>query len=654
MTIRPLAALLLLGLMQVLHVASVNALSPSPSPRPPPTPIPSFVGSPSPPPFAAGQPVSSGAVVPLQATGIVVPNGQSTVAPLNQRFVGVQNINPQINSAYEILPVLTNIVAVHLSQVPGSNTYLYMERPSGYHPNMSPPIPGNLIAGTLNLDDLQWTGVVSPDGLFCSGHTVTATGKVVIVGGHQLNAGYPSGMASVRIFDLQADPTHLIKVANLSWNRWYPSPTLLPTGRVLIMGGTQAVGAGSKSNPTYEIFDPSNPTQNPLPQFNVDPTYLKNVKQNYYPFNYVLPTSELFNFCSRIGRIMLPETGVYRNVQVPSRPGGAISQFPYTATSVMLPLRPENNYSTVDFMIFGGSSQGYPAENVMAGRYSHRMTASWSKTSDGSWNYQFGAGWLEEDMGIPRVMGDATLLPNGDVILLNGAQEGVAGDAAVGGGARANYPALWAQLYQPDMPRGQRYTTLAASTIARHYHSTAVLTTSGTILVAGCDRCGNLLSDVDFLVPSRFMMNPDRQYIKAEYRSEIFYPPYFYDMANKPRIITLNGDTSPSNVLVLGYNEAFIVSWGSELANTTGVTPVTSVSIVAASSTTHSFNFNQRVVFLPMTNIDNRAGVVRLLTPPNPFVAVPQYYMVFLLNGKTYSRGRWIQLVDKAGVANMK
>ncbi len=25
-------------------------------------------------------------------------------------------------------------------------------------------------------------------------------------------------------------------------------------------------------------------------------------------------------------------------------------------------------------------------------------------------------------MGIPRVMGDATLLPNGDVVLLNGAQ----------------------------------------------------------------------------------------------------------------------------------------------------------------------------------------------------------------------------------------
>lgn len=33
------------------------------------------------------------------------------------------------------------------------------------------------------------------------------------------------------------------------------------------------------------------------------------VKQNYYPFNYVLPTGDMFNFCGRNGRIIQPETG---------------------------------------------------------------------------------------------------------------------------------------------------------------------------------------------------------------------------------------------------------------------------------------------------------------------------------------------------------
>ncbi len=30
--------------------------------------------------------------------------------------------------------------------------------------------------------------------------------------------------------------------------------------------------------------------------------------------------------------------------------------------------------------------------------------------------------WVEEDMGIARVGGDATLLPNGDVVIVNGGQ----------------------------------------------------------------------------------------------------------------------------------------------------------------------------------------------------------------------------------------
>ncbi len=39
-------------------------------------------------------------------------------------------------------------------------------------------------------------------------------------------------------------------------------------------------------------------------------------------------------------------------------------------------------------------------------------------------NYTFpDVGWQDEILGWPRVMGDATVLPNGDVILLNGASQ---------------------------------------------------------------------------------------------------------------------------------------------------------------------------------------------------------------------------------------
>lgn len=187
---------------------------------------------------------------------------------------------------------------------------------------------------------------------------------------------------------------------------------------------------------------------------------------------------------------------------MPFRPGFAHAQFPFTGTGVMLALRPAPNgiYNNAEFVIFGGAAENATRDlNQLAGRESHRMRVSWTREG----NYMFNGGWLAEDSGIPRVMGDATMLPNGDVILLNGGQTGLAGDAGNGGDSRANDPSLWAQLYQPDLPRGSRYTTLAASQVPRLYHSVAALTTNGTVLVSGCDRCWKLKSNAPWFAPPR-------------------------------------------------------------------------------------------------------------------------------------------------------
>jgi hypothetical protein len=50
--------------------------------------------------------------------------------------------NPSIPSMYDILAQESNVVAVHLAHVPGTDTYLYEERPSGYHPDHSLQIAG--------------------------------------------------------------------------------------------------------------------------------------------------------------------------------------------------------------------------------------------------------------------------------------------------------------------------------------------------------------------------------------------------------------------------------------------------------------------------------------------------------------------------------
>ena len=87
-------------------------------------------------------------------------------------------------------------MAVHLVTIPGTHRVLMMERPSGYHPDNS-----RQIAGTFDLATRQWVHIESPDGLFCAGHTVTADGRVLVVGGHRDNAGWSSGLQSMRLLN---------------------------------------------------------------------------------------------------------------------------------------------------------------------------------------------------------------------------------------------------------------------------------------------------------------------------------------------------------------------------------------------------------------------------------------------------------------------
>lgn len=317
------------------------------------------------------------------------------------------------------------------------------------------------------------------------------------MGGHVANAGFPDGRWSIRTF---ADgDSGLSLISNMTYPRWYATVTLLPNSKIMVMGGTQGVGAGTPVNPYYEIWDPEEPdfTQSLL----VNPNYLSNVRQNYYPFNYILPTGDMFNYCGRAGYIMNPYTAAYL-VPIPGRPASAVNpsalyttQYPYTGTSVMLPLLPENGY-LVEVLIMGGQDVKANANlSINACSESIRLTIGMPNDTNPQYNV---SSWVQETMGSPRLMPDSVLLPNGVVILLNGAMQGLAGDAASGGGSKAYYPNFFAEMYEPYAPVNQRWSTLSRSQIPRLYHSTTALTTNGTILVTGCDRCGKVVTDMNF------------------------------------------------------------------------------------------------------------------------------------------------------------
>jgi hypothetical protein len=68
-----------------------------------------------------------------------------------------------------------------------------------------------------------------------------------------------------------------------------------------------------------------------------------------------------------------------------------------------------------------------------------------------------------------------------EYLIVGGAQQGNAGFGL------ATNPNLNAVLYDPRKPVGSRMTVMANTTIARLYHSEAVLMDDGRILVTGSD-----------------------------------------------------------------------------------------------------------------------------------------------------------------------
>ncbi|PNH01153.1 hypothetical protein TSOC_012972 [Tetrabaena socialis] len=127
----------------------------------------------------------------------------------------------------------------------------------------------------------------------------------------------------------------------------------------------------------------------------------------------------------------------------------------------------------------------------------------------------------------------------------------------------------------------------------------------------------------------------------AEYRAELFVPPFVLDAAHRPAIVS-----APT---VISYNEVNSITYTIPDA----ATAVTSVVLVAPSSDTHTFNMHQRLIVLPLLGLDtdanHRAGAegvkgVTVRGPPDANVAPPGAYMLFLLHGRTYGPGQWVMV----------
>lgn len=378
-------------------------------------------------------------------------------------------------------------------------------------------------------------------------------------------------------------------VVMLHNGRWYPTAAIMANGSVLVVGGEE--GSNVAPVPTLEIIPNGGP-----PLF-MD-WLLRTNPMNLYPFLVVLPTGGVFTGYFNEARIL--DENTFATVRMlPPAPGAVGNDinsgrtYPLEGAPVTLPqYAPYRDPLTV--LICGGSVN--PTGEALDNCISTQPEVE-------------GAPWVLERMPSKRVMSCMAALPDGTYLIANGAHQGTAGFAL------AEDPNLNALLYDPTKPVGARMSVMANTTVARMYHSEAILLLDGRVLISGSD-------PIDTRYPE-------------EYRVEVFVPPYLLKGLPQPTFTMTNKDW--------GYNAAVRISV------TSGSTANLKVSMLGAVSSTHGNAIGQRTLF-PAVSC---GGTCTITTPTNAHIAPPGWYMIFVLDGPTPSVGQFIRIGgDPAGFGN--
>jgi len=191
----------------------------------------------------------------------------------------------------------------------------------------------------------------------------------------------------------------------------------------------------------------------------------------------------------------------------------------------------------------------------------------------------------------------------------SGAQQGVAGFGL------AINPNLQAILYDPSQPRNRRFSILGETSVARLYHSEAILLHDGRVLVTGSD-------------PEDNGQNPQ------EYRMEVYVPPYLTQGFTQPTYTIANRDWT--------YGGSYAINIHLFQGSNSGVR----VSLMGAVSTTHGNSFGQRTFFPRVTCAGTRCMIT---APPNPHICPPGWFQLFVLDGPTPSNSQWVRIGGDPG-----
>ncbi|GAB4861078.1 hypothetical protein Ancab_036236 [Ancistrocladus abbreviatus] len=433
--------------------------------------------------------------------------------------------------------------------------------------------------------------------VWCSSGAVIPDGRLIQIG------GFNDGDHVVRIFQPCATCDWKELGAQLINRRWYATNHILPDGRIIIIGGRYQFN--------YEFYPKSNLVNMPF----LTETDDAGAENNLYPFVFLNVDGHLVIFANN--RAILYDYTKSTVVKTyPTIPGGDPRNYPSTGSAVLLPLQlkdPKN--ILVEILVCGGAPSG-SFQSAKKGQFVGALNTC-GRISISDPNPQ----WKMETMPLARVMGDMLLLPNGQVIMINGAGSGTAAWEL------ARNPVLSPVIYSPNNPSGSRFEVMTSTNIPRMYHSSAILLRDGRVLVGGSN-------------PHQFYEFQNVLF-PTELSLEAFSPPYL-----DPSVSNLRPSmVSPASQSKLGYGQVITVEF--KIAGPINVAEI-KVTMMPPSFTTHSFAMNQRLLILGgasnVKRVTKSTYQIQVYTPDSANLAPPGYYMMFVVHQEIPSQGIWTHI----------
>jgi len=447
-----------------------------------------------------------------------------------------------------------DIVPLHMNLMPNGKILAWgktdvppdtMGMPRIWDPAVGPPNTAQMIMGVDTM-------------LFCAGHTLMPDGRLMVAGGHLKD---DRGIATTFLFSPDGTPQ---RVGDMAHGRWYPTLTVLADGRMLTMAGRDQ---DNLVVTTPEIWEGNQWVQ--LPGAGT-------LEIPYYPRNFVDPKNGMIFYASeRIDSRWFDVDGTS-----PTGRGRWISGPPHI-------YRFNRDYgSAVEYdtgkilVVGGGGHTGWPTPDPKAPQPTNTAEIIDLNATSPAWT-------STGSMAVPRRHMNATILPDGQVLATGGTS---------GSGFVNINPALATKQAELWNPSTGQWTTLAANSVMRVYHSVSLLLPDGTVLHGSS---GDAMAGAQVVPPQR--------------NHEIFEPPYLFKGA-RPTIAA-----APASV---GYNQTFSIT-------TPNAAQVTDVRWIRLGTVTHAFDAGQLANKLAFTV---NGGNVDVTAPSSSRAAPPGHYMLFILN----------------------